>query len=64
MSKTKAQKYILQELATLNEIIDTKIIKGQNYRQEAIRHRTLLAQMKWLKQDSVISLPWRLFSFK
>lgn len=58
MSKAKTQKYILQELARLNEIIDAKIIKGESYRKEALRHRALLSQAKWLENDS-----FKLWSF-
>lgn len=52
MSKTQAQKYIWMELSHLNEIIDRKIIQGESYHREALRHRALLAKMRILESEA------------
>lgn len=64
MNKTQAQKNIKYELKKLNALIDSKIIKGQPYHKEALRHRALLSQIKWLEYDSPFFFSWRYFNFK
>ena len=45
MSKTTLTKEIQKELTKLNDRIDRKIIKGQPFRDEARRHKELLATL-------------------
>lgn len=51
MSKTSLFQKIHAELDKLNDRIDTKIIKGQQYEKEARRHRELLATLQYLRED-------------
>ncbi len=51
MNRYTSQKYIRQELAHINKVIDMKIIKGESYKKEAARHRALIAQMRAAQQS-------------
>ncbi len=52
MSKNTLGKEIQRELARLNDRIDRKIIKGQSFRDEARRHRELLATLARITADA------------
>jgi len=52
MSKHALERTIRRELEALNMKIDLKIIKGVSYKQEARRHKFLLAQMQHLSKVS------------
>lgn len=41
MSKEQLVSYFKRELNVLNELIDFKILRGQTYRTEALKHRAL-----------------------
>lgn len=45
MSKFVLEKKIQAELKRINEVIDIKIVKGESYRREALRHRFLLNRL-------------------
>ena len=45
MSKHQAVRNIRAEIDKLNREIDFKIIKGLSYRREALRHKSLTAQL-------------------
>jgi hypothetical protein len=45
MSKHQAIKAIRMEIDRINQEIDLRIIKGVSYRREALRHKTLMAQL-------------------
>ncbi|MBU6231104.1 MAG: hypothetical protein KGI45_01040 [Patescibacteria group bacterium] len=45
MSKHQAIRAIRVEIERLNQEIDLKIIRGASYRREALRHKTLMAQL-------------------
>lgn len=49
MSKSQIKTAIEVELKKLNETIDMKILRGISYRQEARRHKALLAQAERLR---------------
>ncbi len=51
MSKTTLAKTIKKELVALNWAIDMKIIKGQSYKQDARRHKFLIAQLQYLTRE-------------
>lgn len=51
MSKQTLTKEISKELARLNNAIDRKIIRGGSYREEANRHKALLAQLQKLRAE-------------
>lgn len=50
MSQREYLKALNTEIQKLNEIIDRKILDDSDYRREARRHKTLLAQLR--KDDS------------
>ena len=50
MSQREYLKALNIEIQKLNEIIDRKILDDADYRREARRHKTLLAQLR--KDDS------------
>jgi len=52
MSKTTLAKTIKKELVALNWAIDMKIIKGQPYKQDARRHKFLIAQLQYLTRET------------
>ncbi len=49
MSKNATIKAIEYELDILNRQIDMKIITGRSYKRDALRHKSLLAQLRHLK---------------
>jgi hypothetical protein len=59
MSKHQTINTIRRELHKLNEQIDLKIIQGQFYKEEARRHKLLLAQLRQIKRREWL----RSFSF-
>jgi hypothetical protein len=52
MSKNILAKTIKKEIATLNWNIDMKIIKGLPYKQDARRHKFLIAQLQYLTRST------------
>ncbi len=46
MSQREYLKVLNKEIQKLNEIIDRKILDDCDYRREARRHKTLLAQLR------------------
>ncbi len=65
MSKQTLEKMVRQELESLNDIIDEKIIRGQSYKAEARRHKFLLSKLYRVKVKSGMGSNWfaRSFSF-
>ena len=61
MSQREYLKALNIEIQKLNEIIDRKILDDADYRREARRHKTLLAQLR--KGDSRRRLSNLLTSF-
>ena len=55
MSKHRVHKAILEEIDALNERIDLKMIRGQSYRHEALRHKVLLVQLRRLTRSGSAS---------
>lgn len=53
MSKHTLDKEIQRELAKINDRIDRKIIKGLPFRDEARRHKELLATLQRINEDAV-----------
>jgi hypothetical protein len=51
MSPFTASRQILRELASINEAIDRKIIKGLPYAREARRHKELVKLSKVLSRE-------------
>ncbi len=58
MSKYILEKRVKIELKKINEIIDSKIIKGEPYRREALRHRFLLNRLSDLHRLSKFHSNW------
>jgi len=58
MSKFVLEKKIQVELRKINEVIDFKIIQGQSYRREALRHRFLLNRLGDLHRLSKFHSNW------
>ena len=58
MSKFVLERKIQVELRKINEIIDFKIIQGQSYRREALRHRFLLNRLSDLHRLSRFHSNW------
>jgi hypothetical protein len=52
MSKTTLYRKIAKEIEKINDRIDTKIIKGISYEEEARRHRNLLVTLQRISEDS------------
>lgn len=46
MSKKQYLKALNQEIQKLNGVIDLKIIHGEDYRGEALRHKKMLAKIR------------------
>ncbi|OHA18189.1 MAG: hypothetical protein A2664_01825 [Candidatus Taylorbacteria bacterium RIFCSPHIGHO2_01_FULL_46_22b] len=46
MSQREHNKAVISELQKINEMIDRKIIRGENYRMESKRHFELLRMLK------------------
>jgi hypothetical protein len=51
MSKHATIKAIEYELDIINRQIDMKIITGRPYRKDSLRHKSLLAQLRQLKEE-------------
>lgn len=62
MSQKQFKKAIELEIEHLNSLIDKKIIRGVDYREEAIRHRELLRSLKRFSDQSFFGLG-RVLSF-
>ncbi len=60
MSKNATIKAIEYELDILNRQIDMKIITGRSYKRDALRHKSLLAQLRHLKAREGYSIFSRL----
>jgi hypothetical protein len=58
MSKIVLEKNIQAELKRINDIIDLKIIKGESYKREALRHRFLLYRLVDLHHLSRFHSNW------
>jgi hypothetical protein len=52
MSKTTLYQKITKEIEKINDRIDTKIVKGVSYEEEARRHRTLLVTLQRISEES------------
>lgn len=52
MSKEKTIHELLQEIRTINETIDLKIIRGKPYKKEAKRHKFLVSHLNLLSRRS------------
>ena len=63
MTKIQTSQAIAQELNKLNQIIDQKIIKGEPYRREAIRHKTLLSNLARISQSGWLTRAMATFMF-
>lgn len=54
MSKHQVIRTLRQEIASINQDIDLRIIRGLSYRRQALRHRMLTAQLHRLtRRESV-----------
>lgn len=51
MSKYNLERALIRELEALNDIIDSKIIKGLSYAREARRHKFLQSSLYRLRQS-------------
>jgi len=60
MSQKEYLKTIQKELIRINKIIDSKILKGEEYRKEARDHKLLLKKIRYINRNSF----WRNFSKK
>ena len=58
MSKFVLESKIRGELKRINEIIDLKIVQGESYRREALRHRFLLNRLSDLHRLSRFHSNW------
>ena len=58
MSKFVLEKKIQSELKKINKVIDLKIIQGESYRREALRHRFLLNRLSDLHRLSRFHSNW------
>ena len=65
MTQTQYKKLIKTELQKLNELIDYKIIHGQNYESDSKRHKLLLRKINHQKHGSLFGRLFlqSLFSF-
>lgn len=52
MSKNKLIKTIQNQIEKINDTIDIKIIRGESYRKEALRHKFLLHCLEDAKRDA------------
>lgn len=48
MSQTQYLKMLEKEMQKINKVIDSKIIRGQDYRREATDHKLMLRRMRYL----------------
>jgi len=55
MTRTQYTKAIELELARLNERIDSKILRGQEYSNESKKHKLLLQKIRTQKTPSIFS---------
>lgn len=63
MSRNQYTKTLLQELASLNTIIDQKIVAGKRYAAESRKHKMLLRKIREGKSSSFGRLIPSLFRF-
>ncbi len=59
----KLEKALRQELVTLNEQIDKKILRGVSYTREAHQHKLVLSSLARLRQKSKSQFGWLERSF-
>ena len=57
MSKEKTIHELLQEIRSINEKIDLKIIRGKSYKKEAKRHRFLVSHLNLLSRRTEVRTP-------
>ena len=55
MNKQNIEKELRGELEVLNNIIDTKIIRGLSYAKESRRHRLILSSLSHIKRTQSVS---------
>lgn len=68
MSQKQYFKTIEKEIQRINRIIDLKIIRGEEYKREALDHKLLLKKIRYQNRKSFfkkfLSSPsWRIASF-
>ncbi len=51
MSKQNVEKALKKELKVINEIIDSRIIRGLSYSKEARRHKEILNSLANMKRN-------------
>ncbi len=54
MSKHEYFKSIHKELKKINKVIDEKIILGKSYKEESMRHKFLLTQIRKLQNSQML----------
>lgn len=62
MSKQNFEKVLRRELASLNDRIDEKIMRGLSYSVEARRHKMILSQLASIRRASRSGSGWFLKS--
>lgn len=55
MTQTQYTKAILKEIQKLNKKIDAKILKGEKYNNESLKHKTLLMKIQEQRQSSILN---------
>jgi len=68
MSQKQYLKIIEKEIARINKTIDTKILRGEEYKKEARDHKLLLKKIRFYNRQNffkkLFSSPsWRIASF-
>ncbi len=67
MTQKQYKRELLREIRKVNEAIDFKVVFGQRYDREALRHRLLMERMEKLRKQSLLSriqraiMPFTLF---
>lgn len=54
---------IRKEIKALNDAIDKKILRGQNYERESRRHRYLVNQLRRIESEASMARTFALASF-
>jgi hypothetical protein len=52
MSQKEYLKIIERELSRINKIIDSKILRGEEYKKEAQNHKLLLKKIRFIQRKS------------
>ena len=63
MSKFKVISLLSREIASVNQEIDLRIIKGQSYARLARRHKSLVSEIKRLAGGTWLARSYRFLSF-